>query len=89
MIKRKTFIKGTVIGLFSIFLASCSENDMRERVRALAQSSELSTVEYTITKVIKAKIQYLGKESNTTWLWLTQTHNVDSKAVENNTGATF
>ena len=41
------------------------------------------------TKVIKAKIQYLGKESNTTWLWLTQTHNVDSKAVENNTGATF
>ena len=54
MIKRKTFIKGTIIGLFSIFLASCSENDMRERVRALAQSSELSTVEYTITKVIKA-----------------------------------
>ena len=41
------------------------------------------------TKVIKAKIQYLGKESNTTWLWLTQIHNVDSKAVENNTGATF
>ena len=41
------------------------------------------------TKVIKAKIQYLGKESNTTWLWLTQTHNVDSKAVEKNTGATF
>ena len=41
------------------------------------------------TKVIKAKIQYLSKESNTTWLWLTQTHNVDSKAVEKNTGATF
>ena len=41
------------------------------------------------TKIIKAKIQYLGKESNTTWLWLTNEHQIDSNAQEKNTGATF
>ena len=41
------------------------------------------------TKIIKAKIQYLGKESNTTWLWLTNEHQIDVNAQEKNTGATF
>ena len=41
------------------------------------------------TKIIKAKIQYLGKESNTTWLWLTNEHQIDTNAQEKNTGATF
>ena len=41
------------------------------------------------TKIIKAKIQYLGKESNTTWLWLTNEYQIDTNAQEKNTGATF
>ena len=41
------------------------------------------------TQIIKAKIQYLGKESNTTWLWLTNEHQIDTNAQEKNTGATF
>jgi hexosaminidase len=41
------------------------------------------------TQIVKAKVRYLGKESNTTWLWLKANHEVDSQAVERNTGATF
>ena len=41
------------------------------------------------TQIVKAKVRYLGKESNTTWLWLNANHEVDSQAVERNTGATF
>ena len=41
------------------------------------------------TKVVKAKVRYLGKESNTTWLWLQDQHQVDATAQEKNTGATF
>lgn len=41
------------------------------------------------TKIVKAKVQYLGKESNTTWLWLEEEHKVNAGAEENNTGATF
>ena len=41
------------------------------------------------TKVIKAKIRYQGKESNTTWFWLNPTHEIDNNSVEKNTGATF
>jgi hypothetical protein len=39
-------------------------------------------------QIVKAKIQYLGKESNTTWLWLSEEHKT-STAEEQNTGATF
>ena len=41
------------------------------------------------TKIVKAKVQYLGKESNTTWLWFEEEHKVDAGAEEKNTGATF
>ena len=41
------------------------------------------------TKIVKAKVQYLGKESNTTWLWLEEEHKVNAGAEEKNTGATF
>ena len=41
------------------------------------------------TQIVKAKVRYLGKESNTTWLWLKNNHEVDGQAVEKNTGATF
>ena len=41
------------------------------------------------TKVIKAKVRYLGKESNTTWFWLAPSHEIDNKSVEKNTGSTF
>ena len=41
------------------------------------------------TKIVKAKVQYLGKESNTTSLWLEEEHKVDAGAEEKNTGATF
>ena len=41
------------------------------------------------TKIVKAKVQYLGKESNTTWLWLEEEHKVDAGVEEKNTGATF
>lgn len=41
------------------------------------------------TKIVKAKVQYLGKESNTTWLWLEEEYKVDAGAEEKNTGATF
>ena len=41
------------------------------------------------TKIIKAKVRYLGKDSNTTWFWLYHTHNMDNQTVENNIGATF
>ena len=41
------------------------------------------------TEIVKAKVQYLGKESNTTWLWLAEEHKVDAGAEEKNTGATF
>ena len=39
--------------------------------------------------VVKAKVQYMGKESNTTWFWVESAHTVDSDAEEKNTGATF
>lgn len=41
------------------------------------------------TKVIKAKVRYQGKESNTTWFWLSPNHEIDNKTVEKNTGSTF
>ena len=41
------------------------------------------------TQVVKAKVGYLGKESNTTWLWLNNGHAIDNKAMEANAGATF
>lgn len=41
------------------------------------------------TKIVKAKVRYLGKESNTTWLWLQDQHQVDATAQEKNIGATF
>ncbi len=41
------------------------------------------------SKIVKAKVQYLGKESNTTWLGLEEEHKVDAGAEEKNTGATF
>ena len=41
------------------------------------------------TKIVKAKVRYLDKESNTTWLWLQDQHHVDATAQEKNTGATF
>ncbi len=41
------------------------------------------------TNVVKAKVRYLGKESNTTWLWLNEEYELDSDAEEINTGATF
>ena len=40
-------------------------------------------------KIIQAKVTYLGKESNTTWLWLASQIQVDESVVEQNTGATF
>jgi hexosaminidase len=41
------------------------------------------------TQVVKAKVSYLGKESNTTWLWVNDGHAIDNKAMEANAGATF
>ena len=41
------------------------------------------------TQVVKAKVRYLGKESNTTWLWLNDGHAIDKEATEANAGATF
>ena len=41
------------------------------------------------TQIVKAKVRYLGKESNTTWLWLNDKHDVKGQRVEKNTGATF
>ena len=43
----------------------------------------------TDTKIVKAKIQYLGKESNTTWLWIDNKYQINSNSQEKNTGATF
>ena len=40
-------------------------------------------------KIIQAKVTYLGKESNTTWLWLSSQTQLDESVVEQNTGATF
>ena len=41
------------------------------------------------TQVVKAKVRYLGKESNTTWLWLKDAYAIDNEATEANAGATF
>ena len=41
------------------------------------------------TQVVKAKVRYLGKESNTTWLWLSAPTEKNSHIQEQNTGATF
>ena len=48
-----------------------------------------TTAVHADTKIVKAKVRYLGKESNTTWLWLQDQHQVDATAQEKNTGATF
>ena len=40
-------------------------------------------------KIIQARVTYLGKESNTTWLWLASQTQLDESVVEQNTGATF
>jgi hypothetical protein len=41
------------------------------------------------TQVVKAKVRYLGKESNTTWLWVKDAYAIDEEATEANAGATF
>jgi hexosaminidase len=41
------------------------------------------------TQIVKAKVRYLGKESNTTWLWVKDAYEIDNKATEANAGATF
>ena len=41
------------------------------------------------TKIVKAKVRYLGKESNTTWLWVKDAYAIDEEATEANAGATF
>jgi hypothetical protein len=41
------------------------------------------------TQVVKAKVRYLGKESNTTWLWVNNQTEIDTTIQEQNTGATF
>ena len=41
------------------------------------------------TQIVKAKVHYLGKESNITWLWLEDAYEIDSEATEANAGATF
>ena len=41
------------------------------------------------TQIIKAKVRYLDRESNTTWMWLQEEHAVDANTEEKNTGATF
>ena len=41
------------------------------------------------TQIVKAKIRYLGKESNTTWLWIGSQTEIDGNIQEQNTGATF
>ena len=41
------------------------------------------------TQVVKARVSYLGKESNTTWLWLKDAYAIDNEATEANAGATF
>ena len=41
------------------------------------------------TQIIQAKVHYLGKESNTTWLWVNGEEQLDTNIQEQNTGATF
>ena len=41
------------------------------------------------TQIIQAKVLYLGKESNTTWLWLEAPTALTPTIQEQNTGATF
>ena len=41
------------------------------------------------TQIIQAKVLYLGKESNTTWLWVNDQIEIDTNIQEQNTGATF
>ena len=41
------------------------------------------------TQIVKAKVCYLGKESNTTWLWINAQIETDTHIQEQNTGATF
>ena len=41
------------------------------------------------TKVIKAKVRYQGKESNTTWFWLTTEHSIAANEQEEIVNATF
>jgi hexosaminidase len=41
------------------------------------------------TQIIQAKVLYLGKESNTTWLWLEAHTALTPTIQEQNTGATF
>ena len=41
------------------------------------------------TKVIKAKVRYQGKESNTTWFWLTTEHSIAANEQEEIVDATF
>lgn len=56
----KPWIRRGLLGISIPLMLSCSEGDIKENVRTLAQSSELSSVEYTITKVVKA-------DDNTNW----------------------
>ena len=41
------------------------------------------------TQIIQAKVLYLGKESNTTWLWVNDQTEINTDIQEQNTGATF
>ena len=41
------------------------------------------------TQIVQAKVLYLGKESNTTWLWVNDEKEIDTIIQEQNTGATF
>ena len=41
------------------------------------------------TQIIQAKVFYLGKESNTTWLWVNNQQEIETNIQEPNTGSTF
>ena len=41
------------------------------------------------TQIIQAKVLYLGKESNTTWLWVNDQTELNTDIQEQNTGTTF
>ena len=41
------------------------------------------------TQIVQAKVLYLGKESNTTWLWVNDQTELNTDIQEQNTGTTF
>ena len=80
----------------SLPIAICHMNKVMQGGEILYRLDDGEWLTYTApievpngTQIIQAKVLYLGKESNTTWLWVNDQTELNTDIQEQNTGTTF